>query len=99
MVLTLVLFGWSRNERSPKKGIDTLLVVVVFNFIGIVEMREARRRALTLTSNPCRNRILERRNERSPKKGIDTIIRISILSGSEGRNERSSKKGIDTHKS
>ncbi len=40
---------------------------------GTVEMREARRRALTLSHLQSGKQVHLGRNERSPKKGIDTI--------------------------
>ena len=41
----------SRNERSPKKGIDTLRLLLACYSLARVEMREAQRRALTSSSS------------------------------------------------
>ena len=45
---------------------------------GTVEMREARRRALTHVLGLWQRFNLCRRNERSPKKGIDTSFGIAV---------------------
>ena len=62
-----------------------------------VEMREARRRALTLLFNISSRFLAPSRNERSPKKGIDTYQDYQCRVLPQSRNERSPKKGIDTH--
>ena len=63
---------------------------------GTVEMREARRRALTHCVETNGVIIEDGRNERSPKKGIDTYSVLLCQNLFQGRNERSPKKGIDT---
>ena len=66
---------------------------------GTVEMREARRRALTHVFFSRFHIVCVSRNERSPKKGIDTIPFLQHTSDPCCRNERSPKKGIDTSSS
>ena len=85
----------SRNERSPKKGIDTISSISISLSFPLVEMREARRRALTHRLAYLEMLGLKSRNERSPKKGID-IFFLFLYWWVE---RRSSMKNTDTLRS
>ena len=64
---------YSRNEVSPRQGIDTKLLEVLLLLKIIVEMRLARDRALTLFPTNHYEGICFGRNEVSPRQGIDTV--------------------------
>ena len=71
----------SRNDRSPKKGIDTIASFLQKSHQNTVEMIEARRRALTHLHATAKNISERRRNDRSPKKGIDTLTGSTFSTG------------------
>ncbi len=88
--------GYRRNERSPTKGMDTLHFVTSFRPFLIVEMREARLRALTqyylLRCNYALSVEMREARLRALTQSKDQRKLIVFLR----RNERSPTKGIDT---
>ena len=61
-----------RNERSPVKGIDTLLVAVLtISLIGRNERSPVK--GINTQQDLYKAKGNQRRNERSPVKGIDTL--------------------------